>query len=122
MVEGDFFEGVPPGADAYLLKSVVHNWSEESCVRILRNCRSAMGEGSRLLLVEPVLSERADPGAEMALESALSDLNMLVLTAGGVERALADFTVLLETSGLRLPTVSDRGAGTDFRVIEADPV
>ena len=100
VVEGDFFEGVPPGADAYLLKSVVHNWSEESCVRILRNCRSAMGEGSRLLLVEPVLSERAAPGAEMALESALSDLNLRVLDrlVAHFERVLPDPYLLHATA------------------------
>ncbi|MFF8765883.1 methyltransferase [Nocardiopsis dassonvillei] len=122
VVEGDFFEGVPPGADAYVLKSVVRNWDEESCARILRNCRSAMGEGGHLLLVEPVLPERTDPRAEMALESALSDLNMLVLTAGGFERSQGDFTAILEASGFRLAEVSDRVEGTDFRVIRAEPV
>ncbi|GAA4947577.1 methyltransferase [Streptomonospora halophila] len=122
VVEGDFFARVPPGAQAYLLKSVVHNWNDDACVRILRTCRHAMRSDGRLLLIEPVLSERTDPDADMALESALSDVNMLVLTAGGVERTRAEFEGVLGASGFRLDGISPRIEGTDFRVIEALPL
>ena len=52
---GDFFADVPAGADAYLLKSVVHDWDDEEAIRLLRTCRRAMGEHATLLLVERVL-------------------------------------------------------------------
>jgi hypothetical protein len=48
----DFFVGVPPGADVYPLKSVLHDWPDEDCVAILRNVRLALRPGARLLVIE----------------------------------------------------------------------
>jgi O-methyltransferase domain/Dimerisation domain len=58
LVEGDFFASVPAGGDAYLLKSVLHDWPDERCVTILRNCATVMNSDARLLIVDAVLAER----------------------------------------------------------------
>ncbi len=98
-VGGDFFKDPLPSADAYLIKSVIHDWDDERSVAILRSIAAAMGPESVLLVVEPIVPER--PGTS-PLESmlAFSDLNMLVVT-GGRERTEAEFRTLIERAGLR---------------------
>jgi O-methyltransferase domain len=81
---GDFFEGVPE-ADLYLLKFILHDWDDESCVKILRNCRSAMRPRARVAVVEMVIDAAGEPGL-----AELQDLNMLVATAGR-ERSLDEY-------------------------------
>jgi ubiquinone/menaquinone biosynthesis C-methylase UbiE len=79
-VTGDFFTSVPQGADAYLLSGVVHDWDDNRALTILRNCRRAMTENSKLLVVDMIV-----PDAASASFSKLLDLNMLVMN-GGRER------------------------------------
>ncbi|HZB13777.1 MAG TPA: methyltransferase, partial [Chryseolinea sp.] len=55
-VYGDFFEGVPTGGDIYILKSVLHNWDDASCIKILQNCRAVMKGNSRLVVIERIVS------------------------------------------------------------------
>ena len=109
IVAGDFFTSVPDGADLYLLKSVLHDWDDDRCATILRNCRAAMSDTARLAIVEFVLPERitADPAL---LPAALLDLIMLAY-AGGRERTEMEFAQLLEQAGLRLEHVSRLEAG-----------
>ena len=95
-IAGDFFERVPGGADAYLLKSVLHNWRDDDALRILRACRRAMAPGARLLIAERVIA----PGAAGA-EAALFDINMMI-TVGGQERSAAEYGALLGAAGLKL--------------------
>ena len=104
-VTGDFFESVPGGADAYILKHIIHDWDDEQCVRVLANCRRAMAPGGRVLIVESVLSA----GPESTITK-LIDLEMLVMTRGGRERTEQEFAALLERAGLEfarlIPTQS----------------
>jgi orsellinic acid C2-O-methyltransferase len=93
VVTGDFFEAVPAGGDLYILKSVLHNWDDESALRILRNCRAAMSPGGRVLIVE-----KPGPGASNELPLVLKDLWMLVLF-GGRDRTGAEYTQLVEQAG-----------------------
>jgi hypothetical protein len=99
---GDFFESVPAGGDAYLLKAVVHDWNDEEAVRILHNCRRAMAPASRLLLLDRASPERAHAGSE----TILSDVLMLVLEHGR-ERTETELRGLLAAAGFasvrRLP-------------------
>ena len=74
---GSFFERVPAGGDAYLLSHIIHDWSEEKCLTILRNCRRAMRPDGRILIVETVLPEGDTPH-----QGKLQDLVMLVFQAG----------------------------------------
>jgi SAM-dependent methyltransferase len=95
-VAGDFFQSVPSGADAYILKNVLHDWDDEHAIAILKNCRQAMRKDSKLLVLEVVL-----PVAEDPLFGGLLDLNMLVMS-GGRERTEEQYRKLLEESGFRL--------------------
>ncbi|KAF0845861.1 methyltransferase [Nocardia caishijiensis] len=102
---GSFFEAVPSGADAYLLKNVLHDWSDEHAEHILRTIRAAMSPTATLLVIELVLPEhhRPHPGKFV-------DLEMLVNTDGGHERTEAQYRALLERGGFTLtrtvPTVA----------------
>ena len=78
MVGGDFFQFVPEG-DAYLLKGVVHDWSDGDAGRILRCCRRSISADGRLLLVETVLRPHDKPASGM--------MDLLMLVVGGRTRA-----------------------------------
>jgi O-methyltransferase/methyltransferase family protein len=110
-VGGNFFDSVPRGGDAYILKNVIHAWDDSHGVVILRNCRRAMAENGKVLLVEMLLPL---DGA-VSLQS-LMDLNMLVIS-GGRERTEPEYREILATAGLRItkivPTISP------YSVIEA---
>jgi hypothetical protein len=98
IVAGDFFESVPPGGDAYVLKGVIHDWNDDEARRILRNCKQAMPPNGRLLILDNVLTPESDP------QSAMMDILMLVLT-GGRERTEAEFRTLLADAGFGLVSV-----------------
>ncbi len=111
---GSFFDHVPGGGDAYILKSVVHDWDDEQSVRILTACRSAMHSGAVLLVMERLI---APPN--LGADDKLSDLNMLV-GPGGRERTIEEFEDLLERGGFRLTQVIPSGSA--MQVLEAVPV
>jgi SAM-dependent methyltransferase len=116
-VAGDFFKPVPAIADAIILKSVIHDWNDERSISILRNCRQALPNGGKLLLVERLMPE--SPGmADDDKAHAMSDLNMLC-GPGGCERTEGQYRELLEQSGFALAAVYPAGR---FNVIEARPV
>jgi O-methyltransferase domain len=52
VVVGNFFEAVPPGADAYLMRHIIHDWDDEKSITVLANCRKAMGDQGRLMVVD----------------------------------------------------------------------
>jgi O-methyltransferase domain len=102
-VAGDFFESVPSGADAFIIKSVIHDWDDERSVAILRNCRKAMTAAARLLLVEGIAPETVGTSPFDAIRTG-SDLNMMLMT-GGCERTEGEYRALLEAAGLRVARV-----------------
>jgi hypothetical protein len=113
IVAGSFFDEVPRGGDAYVLKAIVHDWEDEEAIAILRGCRAAMSETAVLLVIE---RELGPPNAEP--ETKFSDLNMLVMP-GGRERTLDEFGELFEAAGLRLAGATPTAAA--LSVIEALP-
>lgn len=112
LAAGDFLTEVPRGADLYLIKSVIHDWTDESALRILRNCLASVGERGRLHLVERALK------TDDALEAALRDLSMLVLL-GGQSRAIAKHEELLRRTGFSVEQTLTAPSG--FCLIEARP-
>ncbi len=98
-VEGSFFEGVPQGRDAYIMKYILHDWNDAECEQILTHCRSAMAPGGTVLVVDTVI----EPGNEPQWGKLL-DINMMALT-GGRERKAAEFAQLFERAGLRLEKI-----------------
>jgi O-methyltransferase/methyltransferase family protein len=115
LVEGSFFESAPPGADLYLLKSIVHDWDEEKALAILKTCRLAMTRTSRLALLERTLPERFDD-PDTAFTTVMSDLHMMVVL-GGRERTPSEYGDLLATAGLRM--TRHLALDAEFGVIEA---
>jgi hypothetical protein len=111
---GDFFEAVPEAADAYILKSVLHNWDDDRAVDILNSCHRAMGPHSTLLVVERLLPERIECiGAHRDI--VMMDLHMLVMP-GGRERTTNQYAKLLATAGLLSTRV--RPTASPFAVME----
>ena len=109
-IAGDFFEAVPEGGDIYLLSNIIHDWDDERCLVILRNCRRAMRSGTRLVLIDAVMPEENAPFVLAAL-----DLQMLVVT-GGQQRTEGEYRALLEPCGFRVLRVAAAG------MIEAEAV
>ena len=114
VVGGSFFEAVPEGADAYLLKSIIHDWDDAAAIEILRTCRAEMPDTGRLLVVERVIRPGNEPD-----RAKFGDLYMLV-ALGGRERTVEEFRSLLAEAGFRLTEVID--TGSTFYVIESIPV
>jgi hypothetical protein len=116
---GSFFEAVPAGGDAYILRNIIHDWEDEQAGAILTSCRRAMGAGARLLLVERYLA--ADPREALPVPHA--DLEMLV-NVGGRERTTDEYATLLARSGLRLAQTISLGRLPEamwHHLIEAQP-
>ena len=104
LVAGDFFESVPSGADGYIMKKVLHDWTDDDAVRILDNCRRAMAPGGRVLVAETVI-----PAGNAPDPIKVMDVNMLVVT-GGRERTADEFAALFARAGLEAGRVVSTGA------------
>ncbi len=100
VIEGNFFESVPEGADAYLMRHVIHDWTDEQSVRILSNCRKVIPPHGRVLLVEFSV-----PSANEASLGKDADMIMLAFP-GGSERTEEEYRALFERSGFRLSKVT----------------
>jgi predicted transcriptional regulator len=98
-VSGDYLQEVPAGADAYIMKYIVHDLDDGRAVKLLKNCRRAMNQRGRVLVVDAVIPPGNDPSWGKLL-----DVNMLVLT-GGSERTREEFSSLLGRAGLRLARI-----------------
>jgi O-methyltransferase domain len=96
---GNFFESIPSGADAYLLKHILHDWSDEDCLRILKNIYAVAEPGTKLLIVDAVIGARNEHEFAKIL-----DIQMLVHLSGK-ERTQAEWKELLHVAGFRLTRV-----------------
>jgi SAM-dependent methyltransferase len=110
IVGGNFFDFVPEGADAYLLKGVIHDWQDEDAARILRNVRRAIRPDGTLLLIEGLVDSATRPVGLMEL---------LMLVLGGRERTEADFRSLLSATGFSFTRIIPTETSS---LIECHPV
>ena len=99
VIGGNFFESVPGGADAYLMRHIIHDWDDDRASMILRNIHRALGKEGRLLVVEGVIP----PGNDASFGKLL-DLTMLVIP-GGKERTEEEYRKLYEACGFRLTRI-----------------
>lgn len=113
-VAGDFFASVPAGADAYIMTTILHDWDDDACVRILRNCRAAMAPTGRVLIGDFILKPANQPDF-----GRLVDLEMLVVAGVGRERTEQEFQHVLAQAGFALNRIVPLPAGTSL--IEAIP-
>jgi len=111
IIGGDFFAEVPAGADAYILKGIIHDWNDEAALKILKNCRRAIRPDGTLLLAEAVLTPSPDPA------TALMDMLLMVLTSGR-ERTESEFRSVLQEAGFSMLQVI---RATHASIIESRP-
>ena len=104
---------MPKGADLHVLKFILHDWTDEECVRILTRCREALAPGGKVVLVEMLVQEEIRPDFVM-----LMDLNMLVMT-GGRERTAKEFEKVFQDAGFEVTRVIP--TKSPFALIEARP-
>jgi ubiquinone/menaquinone biosynthesis C-methylase UbiE len=113
-IAGSFFDSLPPGVEAIMMKSIIHDWNDERCVRILHNCRRVLQRGARLIVIDRVVPDKLEPNVEN-LSVVMSDLNMLG-GIGGCERTESEFRDLLAMGGFHMKCVVPAGR---YGVIEA---
>jgi hypothetical protein len=99
IVGGNFFDAVPAGADAYMMRHIIHDWDDEKSLTILRNCHAAMSDAAKLLVVESVIPPGNDPFGGKFL-----DLVMLLIP-GGKERTADEYRVLFHQAGFELTRI-----------------
>jgi len=109
--EGSFFDGVPRGGDAYLLKNILHDWPDDKAVQILRNVRASAGPTGTVLLVEMVI-----PDHDRDFPGKWADLEML-LNLGARERTANEYRDLLGRAGFRMTRVVQ--TASPLSVVEA---
>jgi len=114
VIEGSFFETVPSGADAYLLRHVLHDWTDEQCLQILGLCRKVISKRGKLLIVECVIPVGNDPTGSKDF-----DMAMMVFP-GGLERTEGEFRTLFKRAGFELSAVTP--TSTMVSVIEGKPI
>ena len=114
VIEGSFFETVPAGADAYLFRHIIHDWTDEQCIQILGHCRKVIPASGKLLIVDCVVPAGNAP-------SLSKDLDITMLTyPGGQERTEAQFRSLLKASGFELKSITP--TTSIVSVVEGKPV
>lgn len=113
LVGGDFFEAVPP-ADVYFMKHILHDWSNQESIKILRTLRAGAGPDARLLLCEAVMPD----GKPWPMDKAYLDLQMMVM-AGGQERTAGEWRSLLREGGFEMQEVKRLSNGSS--IITARP-
>jgi hypothetical protein len=113
LIKGDMFTAVPPGADAYIMKHIIHDWPDEACIKILRGCRAGINSGGKLLVVDSVIppGNDLDPGKFL-------DLEMLIFP-GGHERTEQQFGDLFAAAGWKLSRVMPTPSGVS--IVEGVP-
>jgi hypothetical protein len=105
-IAGDFLERVPEGGDAYLIKQVMHNWSNENALRILRNCRQAIAPGGKLFIIEYILPEPpSKPSTYLTLSVMLRQI-----APGGYQRTVQQLRDLLNDAGFEYAGITQTNA------------
>ncbi len=112
--EGSFFESIPAGADAYLFRHIIHDWTDAQCAQILGHCRKVIPANGKLLIVDSVVPVGNAP-------SLSKDMDMIMLTfPGGQERTGAQFGALLKAAGFELTSITPTTSMVS--VVEGRPV
>jgi hypothetical protein len=109
---GDFFRELPPGADAIIMKHIIHDWDDDSATRILQTCHRALPPRGKVLIVDPVV-----PPGNTPHFGKLLDLQMLVLSPRGRERTKTEFARLLRGAGFRMSRIV--ATASPLSVVEA---
>jgi hypothetical protein len=114
VIEGNFFESVPSGADTYLFRHIIHDWTDAQSVQILNNCRKVIPKNGKLLIVEAVV-----PTGNASSLAKDYDMAMLVFP-GGIERTEEEYRLLLKQAGFQLSSLTP--TTSVISVVEGKPI
>ncbi len=114
LVSGDFFQSIPKGSDIYLMKHIIHDWDDNSSIKILKNIRSAMNDGGKVLIIEMVVPEGNEPSP-----SKIMDILMMIME-GGKERTEEEYRTLLKAADLKLTRIIP--TKSPYSLVEAEPM
>jgi hypothetical protein len=112
--EGNFFKAFPSGADAYLMRHIIHDWNDEQSIQILRNCRAVIPPHGRLFLVEAVVPMGNEPSPAKEFDMAM------LIYPGGMERTEEEYRALFSAAGFELKGVTPTASAVS--VIEGQPI
>lgn len=110
---GDMFASIPAGGDTYLFRRILHDWNDDACLQILRNCRQAIASDGRLLVIDAIVPDVSGYAPEK-----WNDLHMLMM-CGGKERTRQEFDMLFAEAGFALTSVNPAGG---ISIIEGRPI
>ncbi|MCK5169430.1 MAG: methyltransferase domain-containing protein [Bacteroidales bacterium] len=110
-ISGNFFENIPAGSDMYFLKSIIHNLSDEQCIKLLKDIKTILPENGKILIFEPIIENN-----NRYSFAKLYDIQMLVGRSGGKERTRKEFEEIIQQSGLKLNRIIQTAA--PFSIIE----
>jgi len=114
IVSGDFLREVPIGADAYILKNILHNWNDETSRNVLKNIRKEIPPNGTLLIIETVIQSESERDV-----GKIFDMEMM-LFLGGIERTEAEFRLLFESAGFKLTKIIP--SQYFYYIIEGQPI
>jgi hypothetical protein len=123
VMDGDFFSDIPTNGDVYILQRIIHDWEDARALQILKNCRKAMGESSKLLIVERIM-----PDTPVSSPVKIVDITVMVLYGGGRERTELEFKALLSEANFEvsriipLQSTSSIIEAAGYSIIEAVPL
>ena len=112
LVSGNFFESIPQGADAYMMRHIIHDWDDDKSLTILRNCHQAMSSSSRLLVVESVIPPGNEPFGGKFLDL------VMMLIPGGKERTEDEYRMLFDEAGFKLTRIVP--TSTEVSIVEGE--
>ena len=112
---GNFFDKIPKGGDAYILKNILHAFDDEVCVKILKSIQESINPDGKLLIIETVIGEDNKPAY-----GKIFDLQMLLVTDGGKERTRKEFEEIFSKADFKLNRVVD--TVSPFSIVEGVPV
>lgn len=110
-ISGNFFKSIPSGGDMYFLKSIIHNLSDEQCIRLLKDIKLVLPENGKILIFEPIIETN-----NRYSFAKLYDIQMMVGRSGGKERTCEEFESIINESGLKLKQIKQTAA--PFSIIE----
>ncbi len=114
IIGGDLFESVPSGGDIYILKSIITDHEDDGVITILKNCRRAMGNHARLLIVDLIMSPHGSPSP-----TNMFDVQMMVMS-GGLHRTEEEHAALFEKAGFKVSRIL--ATRSQYSIIEGMPV